>query len=825
MALPPGFELEQPPVAKLPPGFQLEAPAVSPTDYESITPGGNTASPGFMANLGQGVAALADNTIGGVLPAAAQQLVYPFARVGSTPKEAQATTRRIVGQVEQPFGKLFGVTNTPGYQQEGSRQLLDFIGKNFQKGAKWLSEKTGAPAADIENMLGTMTLTAPAIARAAPGALGAVKQTVAPIVDRAVAGAKMPFEKSLQASREKASLADYARGPQLDAVKEAKRLGIALNPVDIQPTTGPKFTSMIAGEKGAESIANANKNNVRTVVLKELDLPPTTQLDKGAAFDAARSKLATPYEEIGKLPNIVADEAARNSLEQLRPSEHLIGSDRYAGSINTIIDSALDKTGSGLSGAQLLENISTLRKRARKTYNTKTADLAALDIADTNLAVANALEGMIESNVANPRLLGQFREARKKMARTYAYEGATDFNTGFVDVSKLARITAKDNAMTGDIAALGKIAGNFPEAFTNKAGSHWSKAAAIGRTGAAGTMGGLLGYGIGGDYVGAALGSVTGAVAGKLAERFAANKLGSPKYQAGLKLKDARIPVNQLAASMQPIPQSQAIVPYQAPVEVLGAGEGPYQPNFVRGRNALNPDVRATGVDMGGPARLPAPSAESTLAGVAGRRAFDYRMEKSLAEQAAMAESATPRGATGRGTLFDLDPVTGRLKEASSGVKGATPEVWQSDTGRSLASASSKLASGQPFSMSAAEKAAWNNTRVDIAAIEPGFGKLSDKAVAGKMMDREWVANAITKAQEKAQAFDAISKSADNAQKIRDAIKSRDQLMDLVESLQDKLRPPRAVSGTQQGPKTRAFNRNMLNGNAQPTTNALTQGQ
>jgi hypothetical protein len=77
----------------------------------------------------------------------------------------------------------------------------------------------------------------------------------------------------------------------------------------------------------------------------------------------------------------------------------------------------------------------------------------------------------LSPTLLNPKLLDQFRDARQKMARTYVYEGATDFNTGMVDVSKLARITAKDNALTGDIASLGKIAGNFPDVFTTTAAS------------------------------------------------------------------------------------------------------------------------------------------------------------------------------------------------------------------------------------------------------------------------------------------------------------------------------------------------------------------
>ena len=137
------------------------------------------------------------------------------------------------------------------------------------------------------------------------------------------------------------------------------------------------------------------------------------------------------------------------------------------------------------------------------------------------------------------------------MAKSYAYQGATDFNTGLIDVSKLARITAKNNALTGDIASLGKIAGNFPDVFTTKVASPWTKAAELGRTGLAGSLGGLGGYAVGG-YPGMAIGSILSAGAGKAGQSFAANRMVSPGYQAGLRLRDARIPVNQLGASMQP---------------------------------------------------------------------------------------------------------------------------------------------------------------------------------------------------------------------------------------------------------------------------------
>jgi hypothetical protein len=144
-------------------------------------------TPGFMTQLGRGAASLADVTVGGLIPAAVQQIGYPLARIGRSEEEAKAATQRLVGAVDQPFGKTFGVTGTPEYQQESGRQLLDFIGQNFQKGAKWISDKTGLPAADVENMIGSATVAAPKVAQA-------VQRGAAPVIEKAIVGAKMPFE-------------------------------------------------------------------------------------------------------------------------------------------------------------------------------------------------------------------------------------------------------------------------------------------------------------------------------------------------------------------------------------------------------------------------------------------------------------------------------------------------------------------------------------------------------------------------------------------------------------------------------------------------------
>ena len=753
-----------------------------------------------LGQLLRSAASLADVTVGGVLPAAAQMVGYPLARLGRSPEEAQAATQRIVSAVDKPFGKMAGVTETPEYQGEAGRQLMDFIGENFQKGAKWIADKTGIPASDVESYMASLGVAAPAMARPLART---VQEVSAPLVEKAVIGAKLPLEPMLQARRERLSAEDYARGPQIDAAREAQRLGIALSPEDIQPSIGTRTISAIAGEQGARAITTVNKNQVRKVALNELGLPENTQFDSKQPFIDARIKVAEPYNQVRQLPTMKADADLLASLDKLRPDETVIGSERYAKGINRIIDDAAKKTTEGLTGAELLKNVQTLRRRAQKTYDNKSADLAALDVADTNLAIANVLESMMESNIFNPRLLSEFRQARQKMAKTYAYEGATDFNTGMIDVNKLSRITSKDNAMTGDIAALGKIAGNYPDAFAVKPSAGFADTPRIARASIGGATGAALGSQFG--YAGAAFGGLMGTLAGEGIGSLAASRIASPSYQAGLSLRDARIPVSQVATAAQPIPQSQAIVPYQAPVEVLMPGQGPYQPNFVIQPNQYGPRVGTPGFAPA-PPQLAAPSGQGTLSGL---RAEDVRragMSRTLGQQAeaqqAALEAASRQPARGAIEL-QINPLTG-VPEVSEGVRGATPTTFQ-NFGASLQSATDKAALGRTFDFTAAEKVAFDKTRVDLAEAVPGMKALSDKAVATKIQDREWVQDAITKARDKAIAFEQIAARAKTQQARQDAIANRERMLDLAEQMENTLGLPRPdVSGKQQGPKTRA---------------------
>lgn len=643
-----------------------------------------------------------------------------------------------------------------------------------------------------------------------------------PTAGEVKAGSPFPTASTLA----KRTAEDYARGAQIDAAAQAQRLGLAISPENIQPGVATKTLSSIAGESGVTKIAEANKNTVRNIVLNDLGLPQTTQLNGKAAFNKARSQVAGPYAEVRQLPTMVADDSVVASLKAAVPDQALIATDQSAKNIQAMVDRAVNKVSTGVDGNELLRDIEQLRKTARKIYSNKNADLAALDKADASIAIANTLEGMIESNISNPNLLDRFRESRKQMAKIYAYEDATNFNTGIVDATKLSKITAKDNALSGDIKALGQVAGNFPEAFTTAPVSGFDRTLGhIKRSGLAGTIGGLTGYVAGGGYGGAAVGSVLGAAGGELAQSLAASRMASPSYQAALRLRDYRVPVQPTqAAGIPPIPQSQAVVPYQAPVEVLNKGEGPYQPNFTMQPNQYGP--RVTPVMPEGQGLLSGPSAQSTLGSLRAEDARRSAMSRTLGQQQeaqmAAAEAASRKPAS-RGVVLDIDPFTGRITESSQGIRGATPATF-SDFGSSLKTAADKVTLGKNFDMTAAEKVAWDRTRVDMAEVAPGFKTLSDKAIAEKMLDREWVAKTAQKAREKAVAFEEIAKKSANMKSLQEAMMKRERMLDLADQMEESLRASRPdVSRKQQGPKTRAaFRENLM---SVPDLTGLFKGQ
>lgn len=167
----------QPAVAKAEP-----APAAAPVQTPVATTPAAPAPQPKVAGLGERIlrsgAGLADTVLGGIqaLPGtAAAEIGYAGVRgaealglvePGRAERGRAAVYKKFVEPYTQPVGQALGVTETPEYKGEASQQLMKFIGENISKGVDWLSRNTGLPKADIENMMATAGLAAPAASKA-----------------------------------------------------------------------------------------------------------------------------------------------------------------------------------------------------------------------------------------------------------------------------------------------------------------------------------------------------------------------------------------------------------------------------------------------------------------------------------------------------------------------------------------------------------------------------------------------------------------------------------------------------------------------------------
>ena len=602
---------------------------------------------------------------------------------------------------------------------------------------------------------------------------------------------------------QEASAKDWERASQIDAAQAAQRLGVAVNPAETNPNVK---TKLLVGATG-EAVVNAKAAKVNApkwneLARKDLGLPENTPLT-AEAFDKARSAHSAPYDNIRKIGVMQASDDVLGELNGLKLDPLSTSNPEKAAKVNAVVDRVTSQVANGLSGDNVVGQIRGFRKDANQVLKNPNASPIDIDVAETNLSIANALENLIENNISNPKALDDFRKARTAIAKTYDWERATGVTTKQVDPLQVAKLAEKGKPLTGVLADVANVAGNFPDIANLNLPKEPLLYQRLRRGGAGGTAGFVLGGGPVGAAVGAGLTS--------LGSEATANMLTRPGMQNRLAMPvDRRIPLPvEPKAPMAPIPQDRAVVPYDYSQQSF------VPPNFTIVPEQYGPRVRPAPSPIEIQRGLPAPSAEGTINALRSEDARRAAMSRTLGQQAeaqAAAQAAATRQPARNAQVIDIDPVTGKMVVGAEGTRGMTPDIQIIEsTGKNLQGAADLLASGKsPALMTAEQRIVWDKTKVDLADVVPGMKSLNDKAIAAKMQDRAWVQDAITKAQDKARAFQDIAARANTERLRQDALMKREQMLDLLETLEDQFSKARPVKTGGQGPKTRAFQRNML---------------
>ncbi len=182
-----------------------------------------------LTKVGQGLAALGDVTVGGVIPAIAGTVAYPVARAiygtqmpaEQAAQKAKQVQESVVGAVDKPFGKAAGVTETAGYKGEAANQLMNYIGENVSKGADWLAQKTGIPKGDVESYMASLGLgvgakVAPTVAKGLKEGVYAVDQALvkeAGILGETAKTAVKPMQEAFEKVKKKMPTVRVEKAP------------------------------------------------------------------------------------------------------------------------------------------------------------------------------------------------------------------------------------------------------------------------------------------------------------------------------------------------------------------------------------------------------------------------------------------------------------------------------------------------------------------------------------------------------------------------------------------------------------------------------------
>jgi len=97
-------------------------------------------------------AALADvaaETIPGAIKFIGEPVAKLIDKLGDT-KLATEALDKVTSFASKPFGKAFGITNDPTYNAEATTRVMDYVGKNMDKGADYIAKETGMPKSDVQ---------------------------------------------------------------------------------------------------------------------------------------------------------------------------------------------------------------------------------------------------------------------------------------------------------------------------------------------------------------------------------------------------------------------------------------------------------------------------------------------------------------------------------------------------------------------------------------------------------------------------------------------------------------------------------------------------
>lgn len=421
-------------------------PASKPQVEESRLPGlNNLFGVGEAAlNLGSGLVAKTAGDVAGLGTIAGSAL-------GLTNKDP----RQVQQQVSE--GLTYQPRSTLG-KNVAEYNPLALVGKGVGAVANAAGNAIGG-GADADTLRGAAgNLTREALQQA-PG-------FIAPALKGKIGARTAAAEADLAAQK-------AANAPKDAALTAAREKGYVLPP-GVSGNAGPlsSFFQGVAGSTKLDYGASfKNQKVTNNLIKKELGLPGDKALSL-EALDDLREKYSKPYEDVKKtVPTLRTTPEFKQALQN--PDSKFAAARKE---FPEYFKSAeIDKLISDLSKDKFSSQAAIeIQKKLRYDGN---ANMKAFDkpsqqaLGEAQLNAAGAIDNLIDQNLqmqAPPgvknfqsKLSGNLAEARKKIAQSYAVQGALNDATGNISAQKLGRLWEKQGTLTGGLKEVGETYNAF----------------------------------------------------------------------------------------------------------------------------------------------------------------------------------------------------------------------------------------------------------------------------------------------------------------------------------------------------------------------------
>lgn len=406
-----------------------------------------------IGNMATGLVAKPLGDIAG-LAATGKEILSPTPGGGDPEGFRKSIQDRFTYQPKTDIGKNAAKYNPLAVLGQGVGAAADVAG-NLVGG--------GANASSLRGSAGNLTREA---LQQAPGFIApALKEPIAARV--ASQEAKLAQQKVENATR--------------DAnIQKAREAGAVLPPA-VAGVKGP-LSSFFSAEAGGTKLdyGSSIKNQSRVVnakVKKELGIPGDKPLSI-EALDDVRAKYSKPYEDVkSAVPTLKTTKAFKDALEN--PNSY------FAEAKKEFPEYFKNKEVEALVNTLSKDKFSSkaaieLQKKLRADGNTNMKafdDVSKQSLGEAQLNAAKAIDNLIDENLqmqAPPgvknfqsKLATNLAEARKKIAQTYAVQGALNDATNNVSAPALGRLWEKQGNLTGGLKEVAELHNAFPKQFRN----------------------------------------------------------------------------------------------------------------------------------------------------------------------------------------------------------------------------------------------------------------------------------------------------------------------------------------------------------------------